>query len=341
MRTLNAKSWHFDAFTVNGHYLWLVGKAMGFKLLSRHVGAITLALLLLLVEISSAVLGSHLDEHAESGVEASSMTLSSDALVRSESFDLSNDLSQFPVQRNDNVMNDLQHKIRLAALNEALAWGSRKLQSVDVDPNNLNVTTPEEVCAGYNNLTIYNCSCRGMGREIEVNCTLVEPFCFTDNTTCYSLTTSQVLDEALKAYVITSCSTFTNGTAPGETCIRIFPMVNGAFDKLANCSATYAPWFPENATFAAPKVCRKCQLCNPPNTTNMAGVALDCCNVQVDVKQTCGRVDNISGVSIPFYDAVAPGKAGKCSNANVQASFSFMNVVLSFVLSIGLVQLLW
>jgi hypothetical protein len=334
---------------IQRHFGRLLERQMGFMLVSRHADAIALALLLLLVvNVTSAVslLSSHADEHDASGSVdvVSSVALSSDpSLVRSEFFDLSNELSQFPVQNNDVVaMNVLQQSIRLAALNEALAWGGRTLQSLEVDPNNLNRTTPEEVCAGYNNLTIYNCTCQGMGREIEVNCTLVEPFCFTDNTTCYSLTTSQVLDEALKAYVITSCSTFTNGTAPGETCIRVFPVVNGTFDKLQSCSATYTPWFAENATLAAtPKVCRKCQLCTPPNTTTAAGVALDCCNVQVDVKQTCGRVDNVSGVSIPFFDAVTPEKAGKCSSAHVQATFSFLNVVLSFVLSIGLVQLLW
>jgi hypothetical protein len=269
----------------------------------------------------------------------------------------------------DNMASQWEQEMRVVALNDALAWANRRvqllhhdrvqlhhdrvqlhhdrvpthrlLQSEFVDAANANRTTPEEICEGYNNQTEITCSCSRYGKvDTLVDCSYREPLCFTDNTTCFTPTFSQVLNANVESMVTTTCLNFTNGPAPGETCIRVFPMVNGTYNEIASCSAQFVPLV--NGTLAEAtddNACHSCTLCKLPNTT-VRGISLDCCNVQVDLKQTCGQVANESGASIPFFDTIPVDKQGQCkSGAGAAAGTGGMMTYLYYFVSLTL--LVW
>jgi hypothetical protein len=170
---------------------------------------------------------------------------------------------------------------------------------------------------------LLTCKCTRFGRrETQVDCTYDVPQCSSDNMTCYTGSISQVLNENYEARVMTSCTTFTQTvveTPEAETCIRVFPIEDGNFPTIQSCSATFQPTGSSEA-----KVCASCSVCAADDTSTSSRsssksaanprITVDCCNVQTDMIQTCGRVDGQSGSAVPQFDIILPENMGMCTS---------------------------
>lgn len=207
-------------------------------------------------------------------------------------------------------------KQRFMAINDILDVAGRLLQASTT--NNTIAATPEEVCESYNESNetagLLTCICdRFLEKDTEVNCTFTEPQCFSDNTTCYTSTFSQILNPIGQSWCVTSCTTFLSGPILGETCVRIFPETNGTYAKLKTCSATYTPVDSMESV-----VCQSCDICGPDDgvPADQTAIALNCCNAQTDVVQQCRNVSAASGVAVPFYDVIPPEEAGNCVSSS-------------------------
>jgi hypothetical protein len=214
----------------------------------------------------------------------------------------------------------------------------RRLQSNNCtaeDPCELQ--TPQQVCDQYNNKTVgtLNCTCSRFGtRDVQVDCNYVTPQCFTDNTTCYIGSISQIFNDQLQSRAITSCTTYTSSAIAStplntEVCIRAFPIATGNYTSLASCSTSLRPL----GSSDEPKVCNSCTLCTDTPTTSSSAsstsssgsgavnrkISFNCCNALADAKQTCGTVDAKTGVAIPQYDTIPPDQKGKCTSHAIKS----------------------
>jgi hypothetical protein len=55
-------------------------------------------------------------------------------------------------------------------------------------------------------------------------------------------------------------------------------------------------------------------VCGFNGERNMTEITLDCCNLQVDKKQTCAPVSQ-SGAAIPAWDIITVDQQGQCTSA--------------------------
>lgn len=205
-----------------------------------------------------------------------------------------------------------------------------------------NQLTSEFVCDSLNNMTTttnLQCVCSDFGSDFQVDCTYVNPICDATNTTCYVGSIQQVLKEGivgapLQARVITTCTIFTTDPNRGtETCIRVFPFTDGDFDMIASCSVMYTP------TGSDPRVCSSCTIWEDDNSSSEnPRVSFDCCNLQTDVKQTCGEVAN--GLAIPFFDIIPESEKGQCTSTATAIFTPSVLVLFSFLLSLASVTVL-
>jgi hypothetical protein len=218
----------------------------------------------------------------------------------------------------------------------------RTLQDTNSGTNQTVLKTPDEVCQEFNNQTvgILTCNCSRFGtRDTQVDCTYDSPQCSTDNSTCYTGSISQILNEEFDVRAVTSCSTFTQSvveTPDGETCIRVFPIAVGNFSSVESCSASFKPTGSNEA-----KICASCSVCkvdamttttaNSGNSTVDPRITVDCCNLKTDLKQTCGTVS--AGAAIPLFDMVTPEKMGMCTSGSTTFRFYWFTTMLSVVVA--------
>lgn len=256
-------------------------------------------------------------------------------------------LSSFPFDSSTNTISvwnqsrlnaDLQklHAIEDNALRLA---GSRNLQAVNctTDPSKC-TSSPEQICQSLNNSTAGDstCTCIRFGeKETQVDCSYNFPQCTSDNSTCYTATISQILNENNQVIVTTTCTTFTTPFNPAKTCIRVFPVVNGTFVNISSCSATYSANTGNMST--TPQVCNSCSVCGSSNTANASTISINCCNAKTDLKQTCGPVSPESGAAIPYFDTIPPSQVGQCSSGKVRSVWSaalFSSAAASVLISL-------
>jgi hypothetical protein len=204
-----------------------------------------------------------------------------------------------------------EHRMQQAIVNNAINFASETIRELQSE-------TPQEVCDNFNNQTagVLTCNCQRFGKdETQVDCTYDAPQCSTDNVTCYTGSISQVLTVDLQARVVTTCTTFTTSELPAETCIRIFPVSNGRFRQIGSCSVSYSP-----NGMDAPNFCGSCAQCASNNATNATEISINCCNLQTDLKQTCGPVSQDSGAAVPRWDEIPASQAGKCVSGVVAST---------------------
>jgi hypothetical protein len=251
-------------------------------------------------------------------------------------------LSKIDSEPQDHHQHALGAAMKLASkVRQTILEESRILQETNVtDPI---LQTPAEVCAMFNNQTVglLTCECSRFGtRETQVNCTYVVPLCSSDNSTCFTGSISQVINEDYKARVVTTCTNFTQSVAKtpdAETCIRVFPTTDGNFSTIQSCSATFQP-----TGASKPTVCSSCSVCaaddtsksSRSNSTANPRITVNCCNVQTDAIQTCGPVDVQSGSAVPLYDIILPENMGTCtSDGNVsRVRFSMITTATMMLL---------
>jgi hypothetical protein len=256
------------------------------------------------------------------------------------------DRTVLPLSRIDDEPQDYHHHTLTTAMDLVENIQRTILEQSQI----LSLQTPEEVCEQFNNQTIgfLTCKCSRFGtRETQLNCTYDVPQCNSDNSTCYTGSVSQVLNEEYKARVVTSCTTFTQSvteTPNAETCIRVFPVVNGEFGTIKSCSATLQP----TGTSAA-NVCASCSICASDNTsmssrsnsTANPRISVNCCNVQTDAIQTCGPVDGRSGSALPQFDIILPENKGMCTSDGGVAAVRFSRVAGTTMMLLWIALLAW
>ena len=78
------------------------------------------------------------------------------------------------------------------------------------------------------------------------------------------------------------------------------------------------------------QLCQSCTQC-APNENNTQTISFNCCNVQTDLKQTCGPVSNRGGAAARF-DVIPPEEQGKCSGGTLRTlSVSVLWVALVLI----------
>jgi hypothetical protein len=257
---------------------------------------------------------------------------------------------------NENPIREDQHQQNVVS--NALEWVTktryalqvrsqyRTLQDTNTNSgtNQTVLKTPEEVCQDFNNQTvgILTCNCSRFGtRDTQVDCTYDSPQCSTDNSTCYTGSISQILNEEFDVRAVTSCSTFTKSvveTPDAETCIRVFPIAVGNFSSIESCSASFKPTGSNEA-----KICASCSVCktdamttttaNSGNSTVDPKITIDCCNLKTDLKQTCGAVSAMSGAAVPLFDMVTAENMGMCTSGSTTLRFYWFTMMISVVVA--------
>jgi hypothetical protein len=256
---------------------------------------------------------------------------------------------------NENSMREDHHQgHQQNVVSNALEWVTKTRSALQVrsqyrtlqdtntnsETNQTVLKTPEEVCQEFNNQTvgILTCNCSRFGtRDTQVDCTYDSPQCSTDNSTCYIGSISQILNEEFDVRAVTSCSTFTQSvveTPDAETCIRVFPIAVGNFSSIESCSASFKPTGSNEA-----KICASCSVCkadtmttttaNSGNSTIDPRITIDCCNLQADLKQTCGTVS--AGAAVPLFDMVTPENMGMCTSGSTTLQFYWFTMMISVV----------
>ena len=200
----------------------------------------------------------------------------------------------------------------------------------------LQAFTPESVCANFASSAEYNqtfsCQCSQYGEDVQVDCSYREEQCNSDGSVCYLGSIQRILeldtnsDEVsnstdIVARVVTTCTRFTTGDDDSETCIRIFPVTSGDFTKIKSCSVQYTP-----TAGTEYQVCENG--CTPCETgfDDLPTISFNCCDVETDLKQTCGPTQD--GVAVPIFDIIPESEKGMCTSA--AETFSLVVGALSF-----------
>jgi len=191
--------------------------------------------------------------------------------------------------------------------------------------------TPEGVCQSFASLPDFNqtyaCSCENYGdNKIQVDCDFRAEQCNDDGSLCYVGSIQRILEVDPDAVVdeknqvqlpeiaVTSCTRFTTvEDDDSETCIRIFPVKNGDFTELKTCSVQYTPIAGEE-----PRVCSDCSICETDDDSDLPQISFNCCNLETDLKQTCGPTSG--GVAVPIFDVIPESEKGICTGSGATAA---------------------
>jgi hypothetical protein len=179
----------------------------------------------------------------------------------------------------------------VAAGNINNALDARNLQQV-----------PSEVCDQYNAAAggLLQCECERFGRrDTRVFCDYVNKTCNEDESICFDSTVEVIVDlDAISTRVV-QCTFFEYDATveePTDTCITVYPLVDGNFTQLFECSVTLNG--------------EDCNFCVVDNGFNTSELTFDCCNVMDDVKATNNLVGP-NGGAFAFFDPVEV--EGQCS----------------------------
>jgi hypothetical protein len=199
----------------------------------------------------------------------------------------------------------------------------------------LSELNPVAVCESYNNATkgMLECECQQYTTEaVLVKCSYIAPQCNLNATFCFDGYIETMMEAGTDGNVVynvtTSCSNITTSPTPEFVCIRIFPNESGNFTTIGSCSATY-----NNET------CNSCSSCEPnPETManasliNNTHIAINCCNVVADKKQTCGSISE-NGATVQQFDPIEEGKEGQCTeSSSLGAASLFWTSSVSIIL---------
>ena len=192
--------------------------------------------------------------------------------------------------------------------------------------------TPESVCASFTANQDFNqtfdCSCKSYGVDVQMDCDYRQEQCNSDNSICYLGSIQRILEldpEAVEvqaesvpllARAVTTCTQFTTDDNESVTCIRIFPKNDGDFDEILSCSVQYSP------TGEDPQKCNECTLCGTDKISGLPEISFNCCNLETDLKQTCGPTQD--GVAVPVFDIIPESEMGMCTSGGAYGRFSMV-----------------
>lgn len=148
------------------------------------------------------------------------------------------------------------------------------------------------------------CNCeRYLEDEVQVNCQFDDEICGTgDNPVCITQSARILINAEGNAYEVESCSQLVSGDVPTKTCSTVVAAVPGDYPKgIESCSTTYN----DNA-------CNYCIPCT--NEDGTLAITFDCCNIETDVKQTCGNVTS-TGATSPQFDEIPEEEEGQCKGS--------------------------
>ena len=216
-------------------------------------------------------------------------------------------------------------------LSQTIALANAELKNF---PRKLQDFTPEDVCAEFAKIKEFNqtfsCECSQYGVDVQVDCDYRDEQCNSDGSVCYLGSIQRILEldansdegtnsTATVARVVTTCTRFTTDDDDSETCIRIFPITSGNFSTIKSCSVQYTPTAGDDFM-----VCSDCSPCET-GQNDLATISFSCCDVETDLKQTCGPTQD--GVAVPVFDIIPESEKGMCTSAGPAGTFSLVGAI--------------
>ena len=177
--------------------------------------------------------------------------------------------------------------LQQSALDDVLSSLSNRRLQLDVD----------FVCSEFMNNAGRNVTCECIRWDrfgVRLTCDFPDELCTTDNSTCLTQAVDIILDGEGRSLRVESCTKFTTGDEPLDTCVQVTPDTPGGYNETVTCEVTLND-----------KKCKFCEQCmdDTGNTT----ISFNCCNVEEKKQQTCGYVGP-QGASLVLFDPVVDGQ---------------------------------
>jgi hypothetical protein len=188
---------------------------------------------------------------------------------------------------------DLSHGMQIQIQDISLQRQQRNLQGAQ---------DPDTICEQYQSASkgLLTCNCSQYeATDVAIDCQYTNEICSTNMTTCVTQNVSIIIDKTGGIKGTRSCTRFTTSIQPRDVCIALVPQTVSMFNGSVDCKVTLND-----------EDCQSCGMCDFEEGGNIT-MSFDCCNVETDVKQTCGYVGP-QGAAIPLFDTIPEDEQGKC-----------------------------